>query len=324
MTKAGFEPAQAFSKIAQDQSRPREIRGFATRVSQILNAGKSWGEALRFFPELPELDKALILGGAAAGRLESHFNLLGQTYLFSARLQESIVKQLAYPILLIHVGILAFPSAQLALCFNHGVLTFLKLKIFPLFLLWIIILLPFWLWRQRNFLSLRQASESFLEKLPFLGKAMRMASTARFCLALEGLVAAGFTPDKSWPLAARASGSQSLVNQVSQMIPYLRMGKSLREIFAAQGSSRATYLQVGTLDQIGTAELSGDMDTTLRRLYKDFSDNAEAQFKLLTEWIPRLIYFLALAYSGFSIVQSFSETAHVLQNQMDQVIDISK
>jgi type II secretory pathway component PulF len=325
MTKAGIEPVQAFTKISQSQSRPEDIRTFSLRMAKSLGSGKSWSEALRFNPELPELDKALLISGAAAGRLEAHFQLLSQTYISSAKLQENIVKQLAYPILLLHLGILAFPSSQLALCFNHGALAYLKTKFLPLFILWFSILFPFWLWRQNQFSSLRQATKSLLDKIPFLAEATRFLSTARFFLALEGLVAAGFTPDKSWPLAARASGSQTLQEQVSAMVPQLRAGKSLREIFSAQSfSSAGCFLKETTLEQLGTAEISGQIESTLRRLHHDFSEKAEASFKALSEWIPRLVYFLAVIYSGYAIVHSFSESMQGVQSQLDQITDTSK
>ena len=52
-----------------------------------------------------------------------------------------------------------------------------------------------------------------------------------------------------------------------------------------------------------SGELSGQLDETLRRLYKHYSEEASRKLHAVAQWTPRLIYFgllLAIAYQVIS------------------------
>ena len=56
-----------------------------------------------------------------------------------------------------------------------------------------------------------------------------------------------------------------------------------------------------------TGEISGSMAESLRRLADERSQNAEFLFAELARWLPRIFYFLLMAFLAMSIFASFSD-----------------
>lgn len=146
--------------------------------------------------------------------------------------------------------------------------------------------------------------EKVLDRVPLLSSALRASRLAHFCIFLEGLVVAGFMPDKSWPLAAQASGSPMIEEAVRSLVPLIRQGKSPAEILPRNGPFPPEFI-----DQMRTGELAGEIDSTLKLLAEQFSERADARLQTVIAWTGRMFQLgvlLAIAYGTISSLSHFS------------------
>lgn len=297
MAKAGFVITTAFEKLSRD-SATAELRSLAGQIAGYLKLGKPLEEILkRMGADFPLLDSSMIIAGDRSGRLENTFRALGIYYEQSAVFREKIFQSMGYPVFLLFIAIFTFPSSHFKVLVGKGLGYFLLLKSPALILLFGLLLLPFLV--LHNDSPLRERIEKFMARIPLFGSAISYSYLARFCAFLEGLVSAGFKPDESWPLAARASGSRQMEKAVAVIVSGIRSGKSPTTMLSPAGPFPREFIE-----QIKTGELTGQMEETLQRLGKYYQERADARFQSVLDWTGRGFKLIVLVLIGYQIVAS--------------------
>jgi type IV pilus assembly protein PilC len=277
-----------------------DYKGPLEVLVQQLQAGQTFSESLRRLGEwMPEFDIALMDAGELSGRLDSVLSLLAEHYKEKAQLMATVVSNLIYPFFIIHLALMVFPPSLLGpLVWQGKVMPFIlqKLSVFvPLYIFTFIAILSTQGRRSGNW---RSMMEQFTSRIPLFGKAARQMALARFTASLEALITAGVSIIDSWVIAARASGSSRLLRAVERLIPRIQSGDTPGEAVQAEPQFPELFRSL-----YRTGELSGQIDSTLSRLHHHYKHEANAGFKKIAEWTPRIVLILVLIIGGIFVIR---------------------
>lgn len=278
-------------------------RAFRRPIAALLKSlqdGASLADAGRALPRswIPGFDHALIEAGESSGRLDACFRFLAEYYDERTRLARQVLSDLAYPAFVLHVAILIFPTGLLTRMVWQGDVTgFIVAKLAVFLPLYAGVVLLLYFGQAGHGESWRFALELLVRRVPVVGQARANLALARLSVALESLVNAGVSIIPAWELAAAASGSAALQRTVLAWRSDVQNGQTPAEAIRA---SRAFPELFSNL--YSTGEISGRLDDTLRRLYRHYQEEAHRQFRIVAEWMPRLIYLVVVLFVAYQII----------------------
>jgi type II secretory pathway component PulF len=282
--------------------RSPPARSFREPLSQThlrIQEGYTFAEALGQQGRwLPPFDLALIQAGEQAGRLAECCRLLSGYYEERAKLIRRILGDLAYPLLIIHVAVLIFPTTQLAgLLQNTSPLEFAVAKLSLLLPAYAATFILLFAAQAQRAEPLRSFLERLFTLIPMIGTARRQLALARLSAALEALIGAGVTIIEAWELSANASGSPAIRRTVHRWRGPLESGRTPGELLAESAVFPEFFSNL-----YATGELSGQLDDTLRRLHRHYQEEASRKLHLIAQWVPLLIYLVAVAVIAYHII----------------------
>jgi type II secretory pathway component PulF len=298
LTAAGLPIVQALESIERNAPGPSYVRPLRA-VLDFLHHGSTLSEAFaRLGNWIPQFDQALFEAGERSGRLDSCFRLLANYYKEQAQLVSRTMSDLLYPFFIVHLAILIFPTTLLSAMVWQGQVTpYLtqKLKIIvPLYLaLYLLVLAT----NSTRTNAWRGLMERFFGPVPFLGKGRRNLALARLCAALEALISAGVSIVDAWPMAAQSSGSVALIRAVHRMEPKVATGTTPAEALRSE-----TVFPELFRSMYNSGEISGQLDTTLKRLHAHYSEEASRKLQNFSQWAPRAILLLIFMGVGYYVV----------------------
>jgi len=295
LTAAGLGIIQALEQLERhppSHSYRAAIRRLLAGISQGYTMTESLTQLGRW---LPEFDLALIRAGEQSGRLDQCFRLLADYYSGRAALARQLLMDLAYPLFLLHFAVFILPFATF---FVSGDLTRYLLQTFGILLpLYVIVFLVILATQSRHGETWRSLVESALHSVPILGKARRELAFSRFAAALEALISAGVTIIEAWQLAAAASGSPALKQVVTNWLPHFREGTTPGDLLAA------THFFPNLFSgQYQTAEISGQLDDTLKRLARYYLEEGTRKLRAVAQWTPRLAFLLVALVIAYKVI----------------------
>lgn len=298
MTSAGVAIVQVVEILGRN-APSRGLRELAGHLKLQLDRGSTFTEAmLASGRHLPEFDIALIEAGEKSGRLDQCFRLLGDFYEERGRLVSKVLSELLYPAFLFHLAIIIFPPTLLAdLVWKGEVFKFVISKLAALVPTYVAVFFILWAIQSERGRTWRAALEQFAIRIPMIGSTVRDLAMARLCAALEALINAGVTIIEAWDLASRASGSSRIIRAVAEAKPRMQRGELPSDCVAAAGVFPDVFVS-----SYKTGEMAGQLDETLRRLYRYFLELGSTGLHRLAEWIPRLVYFGILLGIGYFII----------------------
>jgi len=270
-------------------------------LSESLNINGGW---------MPEFDIALISAAEISGRLDAAFRALAQYYRDKADLTRTVIRELAYPLFLLHFAALMNPFPKFFVSGNFLVYLWnIFLVLGPFYGLFFAVLMIF---RNRNHQSYAIAIESFFGRIPMLGKALQSLAIARLAMSLEALISAGVSIIQAWPMAARASGSPILMRRVDAWQPSLESGASTPADLLSQ--SKEFPQMFSNLYHGG--EVTGTLDDALKRLNTFYYEEGRNKLKFLARWVPMIIYFLIVIKIAAHVLGFYSDYFKQLQQVM--------
>jgi type II secretory pathway component PulF len=304
LTAAGIPLIRGFEMV-RDSRAARSFRRPLNLLIGRLNQGSTFGEALLATGDwLPSFDIALIQAAEKSGRLDSAFRSLSDYYSERAALVRSFLWGLAYPLAVVHLALIVFPTNLLApLVWEGKAAPFLWQKITVFGPLYGAILLIAYACQGRHGEWWRSWVERFALAIPILGSARRHLALARLSAALEGLLNAGVSVVEAWEMAAMSSGSPALRRAVLAWRPSLEAGETPAEMVQDTKVFPELFASL-----YNTGELSGQLDDTLRRLYNHYQEEGSRKLREFARWSPRIIYFgltLMIAYQIVSFWVSY-------------------
>lgn len=283
------------------RSANTRIRAAARRLRRLLEEGLTAGEAFDALrPTFGALERSTLSALARSGRLEVGLNRLADYFGVLARARTTIATQSVYPLVLLHLGIVA---ANVPLLVSPGGMpAFVRAMVFALVIFYGALLLLALFVPALDRSGARDASlDAALRRMPLIGKARRALAVSRFCGTLDIQLDAGVNVIESLQVAARASQSGLLYRLAQRGIERLRDGQSLAD--ALSGGRGA--LPADAIDAIMVAEQSGDLHRALPRLQAEYEEEGLRRLRSAAAWMPKILYSVVVIYLGYSAISAY-------------------
>ena len=249
---------------------------------------------------LPSFDLALLRAGEESGRLDACCTLLASYYHERAQRSREIMSDLAYPLFVLHFAIFIFPLPSLVLSGNFFVYASQTLGV--LLPIYAVVFGGMLACRGKNGVRWRSLLEKTLGAVPILGLGRQNLALARFAASLEALLNAGVNMLDAWDLAAASSASPALEQEVRRFRPKIESG-SLTPAEAIKDSPEFPEMFSSLYH---TAELSGQIDATLKRLHTFYQDAGSRQIRNFCKLVPRVFYLVIACVIGMKVIGFWS------------------
>lgn len=246
-----------------------ELRAQGRQWSAGCAAGRGLAEQLASAHQ-PGFDVALIRAGETSGRLTEMCRDLAAHYRHRIELRSLVIGKLVYPVILIHVTLLAL---GVVLTFMSG------------WSPWIILVLPFLLWVSVGaaWIVLRMLGATTRAKLALSGPVAPLTLplvAANTCTVLRAALSAGLLMPDALELTAGACGNQVLGRRLTEAAGNLRHNR-IDSLAAAMANAGLPAIVV---DLTTSGERSGKLDETLGQAATLMRES----FRLHAEWTARI------------------------------------
>lgn len=276
-----------------------QVKQAARALHRQLEKGETAAEAFaRLTPALGSMERTCLAAAARTGRLDFTLQRMADYFGVLNRARGEIIRHSAYPIFILHLGILLL-GAPVLVGENGGLQPFLH-QVGPPFL-WIYAFAIIFAVLAPIVADLAAASPTLdlaLRVFPLLGRIRRDLSVARFFGTYDMQLDAGVNVIDSLISAAGASRSGMLFTTVKRALPELRAGGSVGPLLQAYPGA----LPADAVGALIVAEDSGELHRTLPQLQEEYEHDGLARLRTATEWMPRLLYFSVVLFVGWRIV----------------------
>lgn len=309
LLRAGIGFPSAVQKIGITIRGP--LRIVAKNLLTAINAGQTVAEAFgNEGPAVSPLEISVISATEKSGALERGFTQLALYFETLARARESLRAKLAYPLFILHFGILVLGLPSLV---ARGWAAYLKetLPILGIFYALAIVAI-FMSAFLRDAGSLNPPLDRFLRRIPLFGKVRAAFAHARFCLIYGLKLEAGINIMDALESAAETSRSGLIHGATRQVLEKVRAGSQV-------GSSMAETEAFPDLltRSVIVGEESGQLDRELRRLAADYQEEAVRRMELATLWSAKIITGVVMVYLGWRVIEMYLGTLKVYDNLLD-------
>lgn len=310
MLAAGVSLERALESLKR-AAPGRRLQVVSASVLAGIRAGSDLAEALAGQGAVfPLLHRELLLVGERTGALERVLRQLAEMMEQQEAIRREIWAQMLYPLLLLHLSVVVGPLPALIFTRDYGayggtVVLSLGSLYAAAATLWFI---GRRVSRGRSNLAL---ADRLVLAAPMVGKIHRDLSLARFFSALKALLNAGVGILEAMPRAGAASGSVMLASSACAAVPELRRGESLI-------TAMAEALPVEALGLLATGQASGKLDDMLEHLERHFFEEGRRRLRTLAHWLPKLIYFGAVLWVGWNILEMGRGYGRMLSGVLDK------
>ena len=158
--------------------------------------------------------------------------------------------------------------------------------------------------------------KSFWLHLPIIGSALRSAFAYRWITTLRLEFGAGISLYRAVGDAWRASGFVDCERIGTESEDALRSGAGFTRL--AQSWKQ---LPRDWVDFIETGEVSGKFDDAFRNLEAEAALNFKIAQQRMSNWLPKIVYFVALLVVAVQVVQLFDKVYIAPITQLEKTID---
>lgn len=294
--------------ILYNQTDNLRFKDVLLSLSERLKEGKSFSESLQAFPQFfPPLFISIIRAGEASGRLDKALEEINSYLQREDELRSKIKASLAYPLLLLGVGLITIfvlisfviPKLKillLGLKKELPLVTRLIIKVSDLskeswyIFLGVAISGGFILyWQRRNPLLLRFNS-ALKRKIPIIGRIIYNQEISRLSKSLSLLLRSGVSALASLKITSSGIQDISLKREMEKVWEGISQGKTLYESMSLYTSLPSFFVK---LVEIG--EESGRLDEILEEAGNSYARQIEQDIKVVTSLVePLLILGLGL------------------------------
>lgn len=282
--------------------RERRVREAMARLTAGLDRGETIAQALG--PSLDALETGIVSAAERAGRLDAGFRHLEHYYGLLAKSGAAIRTALAYPVVMLHFGIV-IPVMLGAILGRQSAIPAIAIALVKLYA----VLAVVWLgWRGLQKLAERhEGTDRLLRRIPLIGPARLSLAITRWSAVMHFLVVAGGRISDALRSAGAASRSATIDAASRRAANAVESGSTLGD---ALESGRVFPYDL--VSAVATAECAGKLDEETARLAVESNSEATLRLGRVAEWLPRLCYF---AVMGFLVWQIFKVASQYLGMQ---------
>lgn len=311
LTKAGIPLEQGLRQLARDAASAR-MKQLMEQIADDLQAGLTLDQAVaKREKQFPPLYSLILKTGIQSGRLSEMLIIFNRYLEITQQTRRILVESLTYPAVVLLLALLIvtlvcrfiMPTQEEVIRdFTDGrsiplITTFYIRMSYHIVEIWVVLLAfvvsGLFVWR---FLSSRPAGrliqESFLFRIPLLGRTLLSSHLARLAESMGLLVAAGCPLPQCLRLGGQASGSETLQRDSHLAAEHIESGGSLLE--AAAACRKLPMLFLYSL-QLGCQR--NDLAGHLKILAKTYAQ----QTQVLQSYLRAMLDPLAVIGLGFII-----------------------
>ena len=289
-----------------DQVEQEAIRQALREVREKIREGTSFAKALEAHPGIfPDLYVNMVRAGEASGTLEAVLERLTAFMEAQAKLRGKVTSALAYPILMIIIGVSLISVLMVAVVpnvvqifqsMNEALPWYTSLLIVTsdfLSAYWWIILPTliigfYWFRRWTKTPAGKLKWHDWLLRMPIFGKLIQMLSVARFARTLATLLSAGVALLPAMDIVRSVLGNAVLEKVIVDAIGSIREGQSIAEPLKKSGRFPPLVTHM-----ISVGEKSGKLEGMLESVSDAYDAAVEARVQVVTSLLePLIIVFM--------------------------------
>jgi type II secretory pathway component PulF len=312
---AGVPLSRALNIQSREATRPIAKQLWSTIHDQVAG-GMSLAEALGSHPQhFPGVTVAMVRAGETGGFLDLVLEQIASFRNRERDLMGKVKAALIYPVVLavLAAGILVFLLTYFIPRFSTmfqefgGALPALTQAIVTtsnlMMRFWFIgalavALIVFTLHRVTTTDEGRRSLESFILRVPMLGKAVGRFALVRFCTMLGTLVQAGVPLIAALRTAREAIGNQVLADALGGAIEQVQRGQSL----ARSLQQCPALFPASVVEMVSVAEESGRLDKELLRLAGAYEQELDRHLKMMVALAEPALLFLMAVLVGTVVI----------------------
>lgn len=303
-----FESLNALIEQLEKDSLKRAI----TAVREQVREGTSFAKALEAHPQIfPPLYVNMVRAGEASGTLEGVLDRLTQFMESQAKLKGKVIGALAYPALMVLIGVVLISVLMVAVVPNvksifssvgQALPWYTELLLFTsdilstywwlITLFWIGAIYAFRRWRSKP--AGRLSWDAFILNIPVFGKLIQMLSVARFARTLATLLSAGVALLTAMDIVRSVLGNAALEKVVAEAIGSIREGQSIAEPLKRSGRFPPMVTHM-----IAIGEKSGQLEEMLENVADAYDAAVETRVQMLTSLLEPLMIVVMGGAVGF-------------------------
>jgi len=298
LLQAGFNIRRA-AAVLMDMRLPAAQVALLQKVTHGLEAGQTITSA---FSEdettITEIERSIIRAGERSGKLGVAFQHLADYHAMLASARQAVIRGMIYPIVVLHMAIF-LATVPMALL-KGGKSIVQVLGGFGLALLATYVVVFFLILAVKAVMNAtpdHAGIDRLVNRLPWIGKARTNMAMARFCKVYHSCLLAGISMDETNQLACAASRSGSIREAGAKVVAAAKAGEELGPRFMAEDAFPEAFAR-----SYSTGEEAGTLDTDLARWAKWFQDEAESAVRQAATMVPKVLYFMILAFAAWKIV----------------------
>lgn len=268
-----------------------------------LRTGAALVEELARADWLPRADAHLLMAGAEAGRLPAVCARLSAQHEMLSRLQGRALLAVLYPLLVVHVGVVALPLRHLVL---GSPLVYVRQVALGGGAVWLVLGA---LWGLGRIGGLRRR---VFAVLPWLGSYQRARDLGVLAQVLDGYLSAGVSPVTAWQAAGDATGAPRLRALGRRVAAEAEAGRQPGLALAREPAVPLEFAQA-----YRTGEQSGRLDGSLAWLARRYGEEAERKLTHASLWYPQIVLLGVAVWVGVNVVSLYAGYLRDLLNLME-------
>jgi type II secretory pathway component PulF len=296
---SGFNISGALQHLSKNSTS--DVSYTASKLYSGITKGNTLTRQMRLLsPDIfTEFEIGVIEAGENSGSLTESLASLAEYFEFMTGIKNKMLSGLTYPVILLHLAILipAVPAL-----FLQGIGAFL-IKVFPpLFLIYLLFFSVIFFFRHsKNSTELTEKKDNLILKMPFFGKLFMKIEVIRFLRAFVALYTAGAGIVRGVEIAAETVGNTIIKNDIKTVLPLLRKGSMLSEVFCGK-----RWFPVVVCDMLRTGEVSGTIEETLKRVSDYLKDEVNVTVEQILKVLPVVVYLLVALYIGYIVISFYA------------------
>jgi general secretion pathway protein F len=311
LVRAGVPLVDSISALV-DQVEKEGLVRVLTAVRESLKSGTSFAKSLEVHPKVfPNLYVNMVAAGEESGTLEAVLDRLADFMEGQARLKGKVTAALAYPILMMFIGIVMVSVLMVAVVpkvvsifenVGQELPWYTQLLIFVSNVFvgyWWLLLLTiggsvWWFRRWVKTPAGRLKWDTFVLRVPIFGRLNLLVAVARFSRTLSTLLASGVQLLTAMNIVTNVLGNALLENVVATAIGSIREGESIAEPLKRSGEFPPMVTHM-----IAVGEKTGQLEQMLDNVARAYEADVEVKVVALTSLLEPLMIMLLGGVVGF-------------------------
>ncbi|MCP5532220.1 MAG: type II secretion system F family protein [Akkermansiaceae bacterium] len=313
LLEAGFDIRKA-ADVMRDTRLPKAQEALLDDLHRGLEEGKTITDAIGADrAAVSDLERHMIRAGERGGRLAQAFRHLAEYYEMIATARGEVIKGMIYPLVILHLGLLvgSLPgAAMLEGVKGADLITNLIRNLVIAYALAACLFFAFrslWKWAAHD-----PKPDRFLRRVPWIGKARRDLSMARFCQVYHACLLSGVSMTETTRVACGSAQSGVLLEAGKKLAATAESGHALGPAFIESGAFPPAFAR-----SYATAEEAGALDKDLDRWMKLYEADASSSIRHAAAMLPKICYVAILLYVGWQIGRVYLGYLNGLQDMME-------